>query len=376
VLRAERARGFFEFLNLPTDTIPRAHLDAIPADAYVASLARLDLGFIEAILDTAAEFGAPVMDLENQFREQIGLDLRDDILRTLGGSVGYYLSESTGGGGPTSFVFMSNFKDRETFLTSHARLVRMANDARRHIPQGFGRYIKLESWQHDGVDLMSLRFPGLPVPVEFSYAVTDEWLLVGLTPQAVITAAAQVNGKGAGGLLANPRFAERLKGDHAFQSFQVVDAYHTIRAGYPAVQLVGSALANMARSPHGAEREPGVVAPMFNDLRDGIKAAVVYSVWDGDDLISHGWNDRSGLAAMAAQFGSFGGGGGSLNSLLPVIMQAAQENRRGRGPVFMADPPVMGPVFASLFTSAPLPYAAAAAEVYAASLAVERTTSE
>lgn len=367
MMRADRAKGFFEFLRLPTDTIPRSHLSAIPSDSYYATLARLDMGFVEAIMDLAAEFDAPVSDFEAEFRNQLGLDLREDILSTLGGSVGYYLSEPTGGGGLTSAVLMSTFKDRERFLSTHARLVEMANDARRHIPEGFGRYILLDSWKHAGADLMSLRFPGLPIPLEITYAVTDDWLLLAPTPQGAIAAVAQATGKGDKGLLGNPRFAEYLDTDAAMQSFQVVDGYHTMRGGYPLVQFIGSALANAVRSPGGGDREPGLVVPTFNDLRDDIKATVTYTVWDEDALMAHTWGDRSFLAMTATQFGAMGGGGGSLSSALPAIMQGLGQNRGGGGPIFMKDPPV-GPVFAGVMASAPLPFTAAALQVYAASL--------
>lgn len=360
-LRAQRAQRFFEFLRLPTDTIPAGHFATMPADSYYATMARLDLGFIEALLDLAAEFGAPVSDMEAQFRGELDMDLREDLLRPLGGSVGYYMSESTGGGGLTSLVVLSTFKDRERFLASHAKLVELSNELRGQMG-AFGRYIRLEAWEHMGVSMMSLRFPGVPVPLEISYAVTDEWLVVSPTPQGAIAGAMQAIGRGDEGLLSNPRFKGKLPVDKGLQSFQIVDTHHTIRNGYPTAQFLGSAIANMVRSPVGAPREPGVIVPTFNELRKGIEASWQYSVWDGEDLWTHAGGDRSALAVLAGQAGAFGGGGFG-GSLAPALL-GMMEGGGPAGPLFMTDPPE-GPTFAGLaldgaLAGVPAPYAAAA----------------
>ncbi|MEL7473395.1 MAG: hypothetical protein AAGK04_08760 [Planctomycetota bacterium] len=371
-LRAEGAKRFFEFLRFPTDTIPRAHYKAFPSDVYYATAARLDFGFIEAMLDLAAEFGAPIEDAEQELRNQTGIDLREDLLRTLGGTMAFYSSESTGGGGLLSTVLMSTFQDRDRFLKTHARMVEMANDAARQIPTP-GKYVKLEAWKHDGLDLMSLRFPGLPVPFELTYAVTRDWLIFAGTPQAAIAAAMQASGRGDDGLLSNPRLGDAIPHRKGLQSFEAVDSHHTIRSGYAATQLLGSAIANLVRSPHGDARRIGLITPTFGELREGLAPIVKYSVWDGDDLTTHGTSDRSWLGTMAGQAGAFGGGGGSVMSFLPMIMQAAERGDFDGGPPLFMGKPVPGPVFAAL-SQAPLPYVAAGAVLYADTLGEDATS--
>lgn len=67
-----------------------------------------------------------------------------------------------------------------------------------------GRYLRVRSWKEQGVELMSLRFHGLPIPLELTYAATESWFIVGVTPQATLAAALQAAGKGDAGWLGCP----------------------------------------------------------------------------------------------------------------------------------------------------------------------------
>ncbi|MCA9299697.1 MAG: hypothetical protein KDA28_11555, partial [Phycisphaerales bacterium] len=148
------------------------------------------------------------------------------------------------------------------------------------------------------------------------------------TPQAAIAAAAQVNGHGDGGLLANPRFAAVAQSGRELYSLSFVDPVESFRHGYGAVSLMGSAVANLVRSPNGADREPGLLVPTYAELAHDVEPSLQYSFWDGETFRVVGHGDRSWLRSMAVQFGSNPAGGGGL---MPIIMQAVTASQQRQG---------------------------------------------
>jgi len=312
VYRMLDAREHAEGFALPTGTLSRAELSAIPRDAVVASIARMDLGQIEDVLDMLAESGMPVEGALEQFREMTGVDVRRDLLRTLGGTSAMYMSDSTGGGGLLSTVALISFQDRERFLRAHAKLVGFAHGMlEASAPEPVSRYVRIEPWTEAGVDLHSVRFKGVPIPLELTYAATEDWLILGLTPQAVLAAAQQARGDGDAGILAHRGVAAALGGRTRVSSLSFMDSERLGRAGYPLVSLLGSAIANGTRSPWG-DREPGMIVPSYHELLRDARPSVEFSYWDGDHFVTESHADRSMLVQVAAM-------GGLVGKLVPVL---------------------------------------------------------
>lgn len=309
----EGAAGLAEGGALPVGELTEADLNAVPADASVASVSKRDLSTLGHLLDHAAADNPQVEYALAEFRDRTGVDLREDILQTLGGTVGCYLSESTGGGSLASAVAFISFKDRARFLEAHDRLVRFANDAADRIPIGPG-YVRLVPWKDGDIDLVSLRFPGLPVPLELTYAPTADWLVFGLTPQGALAAARQVGagGRAGPGLSANPVFGAAIPKGRTFASISFVDPAQTMRTGYPIVTLLGSAVANAVRSSIDPEREPGLLVPTYGELKAGARPHVSVSYWRGDDYLTETRSDRSMLVNMASK-------GGVIAAVLPAV---------------------------------------------------------
>ena len=312
---------------IPKGTLNTADFTAIPADAHMASIGKFDLSWLRGVVEQAAEMGAPVDEALAEFQDRTGVDIFADVIDALGGTAAMYLSDSTGGGSLASGVAMLTFKDRARFVAAFEKLRAMANTLADAIPVGPG-YVRLASWQHDGVDLISLRFNGLPVPVELTWAMTDRWLIAGAMPQSVIAAVRQASGKAGGGLPTNEAFAAVMPRGRDVTSVSFLDTQRAMRAGYPFVSMFGSAVSNAMRSPSDASRGPAMVVPTFGELRQGARAMIEYSYWDGDVLVTESRGDRSVLVNAAASVGA-------MEPFLPLLavpaIMGAQQGGMQRG---------------------------------------------
>jgi hypothetical protein len=294
------------------ETLTRSDFAVIPADADVAAIGSMTWDWVQEMVDGLADDGIPVHESLEQFEQLTGVNMMDDVLGSLGGKFAYYTSDATGGGSFASMVVLVGLEDRGRFKAADAKLRKFAHTMiDQHMPLGPG-YIRATDWRADGVDLVSLRFPGLPVPFELTYALTEDWLVFGATPQAALAAARQASGSGDRGILANPAFSEMLPNGKQLVSASFIDTKSLMRSGYPLVSLVGSAVANGMRSPFNPEREPGLIVPTYADLADGAKATVQVSYWDGDDWITESYGDRSQLVNLT-------GGLGMVMKFAPLI---------------------------------------------------------
>lgn len=293
-------------LGLETSTLAPADFAAIPSDATEVYLAKGGGNLAEWIDQLAAE-APPLADGLQQFSAMTGVDLRDDILASLGGTVALYLSDATGGGSLGSAVFMVSVKDRERLASAFNTLTGMANAMAEQALEGRG-YVRIDHWNDAtaGAEMISLRFPGVPVPFELTAALSNQWLVMAPTPQAALAAARQAAGKGDAGLGANKLFASSFRNDRKFTAITFSDAERNLRAGYPFISMIGSAIANAVRSPSGGEREPGLLVPTYHELRRGIRPVVSMTYWDGDNLITESHADRSVLVQAAGTIGMIG----------------------------------------------------------------------
>ena len=341
------AKRFAEAWNTSATPLTKAELAAIPADATWASIGKADLSWIDGLIEEVAAVQPEVEEGLGMFTQQTGVDLRADVLRTLGGTMGLYISDSTGGGSLGSAVALIGFKDRERLLGAHAKLVAFANAAAEQAPPpAGGGHIRITSWKDGEVELFSLRFPGLPVPIELTWAATEKWLIAGLTPQAVVAAARQANGKGDGGLPSNASFAAQFQGREAI-SVSFLDTAWLTRTGFPIVSMLGSGLSNAVRSPSDPEREPGLIVPTFKELTKGARATVQYTYWRGDDLVTETHSDRSFLVNATTM-------AGLIAKIAPLVAIPAAAGAARRGELGMIEPAESWALAAALTAPAPM----------------------
>ncbi len=339
-----------EALSLPTEPLTMGELNAIPADAFGVTIGKASFDSIEHALDQMVEQGLPVNDALDEFEDMTGVDLIEDVFQVLGGTFAFYNSDSTGGGSLLSAVAMMTVDDQEAFSGAMHKLSGFANDLLEDEAEEVSKYIYLDSWSDSsGADLITLRFPGVPVPLELTFAFTEDWFIAGLTPQAAVAAARQTLGEGDEGLTANPRFAAMFR-EHGkgATSIAFVDTPRTIRGGYPFLTLIGSGLSNLVRSPndHG-QRDPGMILPLYNDLVADAAPTMKITRWRNDDLVTTAFADRSlwvqaggsmgvasiavplvaaGVGAAAIASGEINLGFGDLSEQPMVIVHAARRS--------------------------------------------------
>ncbi len=330
----ERLRPHAAKMGLSTTPLTDSHFSMIPSDATVAFISSFDLtSTVQTLRDQIKSDPEAAEGLED-FAGATGVDLFDDVLLSLGDVSGLYMSDSTGGSLASVVMFVS-LRDRAKFEEAHSKLAGFANSMLASDEEIKGR-IRVREWADGDLNLHSIIFPGLPVPLEVSYAVVGDWLVAGLTPQSVLAAARQISGKGTEGLRSNKGFAELLPAGNKVTSVSFIDTPRLMRDGYQYVSLMGSAVANMMRSSTNDAREPGLVVPTYAELRAGAKPMVSFTYWSGDDQVTESRADRSmlvnlsGIAGAASPFlpligAAFAAGAANAERQLDVIEDAMDQ---------------------------------------------------
>jgi hypothetical protein len=302
---AARASGM-----LADGPLSESHIMLIPADATWAMVARANpAGVLSAVRAALAQQSAAMglpegTDALDMLAQMTDFDVEADLVDHLGQTFGAYTSFGTGGGGLLSGVAFFEVEDekhmRETLDWAEAELNELATEHAKG-------YVKLQSWSHGGRELATLTFPGLPVPIEVSYALADGWFFLALSPQGLIRALEQAH-EPESSLLDNEQFdAMRSMDLDELVSLQFFDAPRLVREGYSAVNLACAALSNAARSPQAPERGPVQILPAYEDLMRDAKAFVAQGRLVGDDMLVLWQADRSLLVNACGVAGMFGG---------------------------------------------------------------------
>lgn len=339
VTTLRNAKAHARKLGLGMTGLTAAQIAAIPSDATSAFMVRMSdallIDVYDGLLEQIAKSGEE--DAERaivQMRARLGMDPGQDLLKHLGGTFGYYMSDSTGGGGLGSAVALVSVRDRAKFGEGMTRLAETTNRELTRVNEGRPFRIHLAKVGGiEGADAWAMRFDGLPVPLEVTAVLTADWLIIAGTPQAATAAARQAMGKGDAGITSVATVKSVVPmgaGEAGLVAIGFTDSARKLRDGYTGVTLVGSALANAVRSPVDGSRDPGMVVPLYKELAAGVQPSVSWAVWKGEDLVNESVGDPSQLVQLGASLGSFSGAFSSLGSIIaPVIEQAGR--RRGLG---------------------------------------------
>lgn len=289
---------------LPERPISRRALSAVPADASWASVGANNLKstltlVMNLVGDEIEQLGLGPDPLAT-IAERTGVHLERDVLDHLGSSFGIYASDTTGGGGWLSIVAFAELGDSERIAASIGRLEELLNGLAAAEARG---YVQVRRREHQGAQLSTLTFPGVPVPLELSWTVSDGFWLLGVTPQACEAALAHVR-SGSPGLLANERFTAQLAGspDELYQ-VGYFDVPRYLDDGYGLASLACSALVNGTRSRVDVGRDAGRILPPYAELAAGAKVYVSSTRIVGDDLVDEARMDRSWLVNGTATAG-------------------------------------------------------------------------
>jgi hypothetical protein len=304
------AKGMRKFAAATgTSTAPLADsvLAMIPADATIAFVQQKSLQPAIRLLQKAAEDAPPITEGLDQFKQQTGVDLME-ALGSLGETGVFYMSDSTGGG-LLSMTYMLELKDRAVIERAHSQLVGFANAMLADSP---ARMARIRNWQSGEASLFSVTVAGLPIPLEPTWGLHGDWLVVSATPQGAIVAMRQLDGKGGKGLLDNRSFAGAWPKGKQVTGLGFIDTARVMTDGYQYISLAGSAIGNLVRSPRDETHEPGLVVPTLPELRDGARPIMSFSYWQGDDLVFESHADKSMLVNLA-------GVAGAVSPFVPVI---------------------------------------------------------
>ncbi len=313
--------------SLVRDPLLAEEISMVPEDATWAAVSKADLSSLLWTLETMAP--EEDVDLLGLVRSYVGIDLEKDLINTLGTTSGFYMSETTGGGGIASAVLFMSVVDSARLGETIDTLQGMLNDLAAEEADG---YVEIRDWNHGETVCHSLVFPGLPVPFELSFALTEDWLFAAATPQALVAGLDHAN-EGGKGLLGARRFREAAIGSlDDLTSLNYTDTVGAMADGYGLAGLLFSALANGVRSPESSEREPGMILPPYHELMEGACASVILTRIEGEDLVSVGMGDGSFVAGVTGFLGSslgklvlLGVGGGILVPVMYLPRMVAEE---------------------------------------------------
>lgn len=289
---------------LGTETLTARELALIPPDATWASLGKVEFvalfdHFYGVVIDIMEAQGLAFDPLE-MVDEAVGIHLRNDVVGALGNTFGAYASDTTGGGGMMSMVLFASLRDSETALLTREKLEELVNTLASEKMEG---YLQMRQWESEGVEYSTMTFPGLPVPIEPTIALTEGWIFVGASPNAA-RAAVRQSAPGRPNMLDNPELQRQLAGGIAgIRSLSYQDTARLVREGYGAMQMAASALANGVRSRRDLLREAGEVLPPFQELVAGVRPTVsVGRALEGDWVV-----ESRGDASVAVQLAALAG---------------------------------------------------------------------
>lgn len=301
----QRAGKFVDALNISQEPLTNQDLGIVPADATVAQVKRMNVDAVWQSMRKQFAQSGQAEEVDNvlaQFKEKTGVDIENDIIAALGDTVAAYLSDSTGGSSLLSAVVAVKLSDPQKIQSALTRLTDTANKAAGQLDLGPGA-LHLATANTPAGPMTTLRLLGLPIPIEPSFAIAGDWLVMGASPQACVAAANQATHARDGGLRANPRFASAYPANAKPIGIDFVDTQRTMRAGYTPLSLLTTAFSNFITSPNVGAQDPGQILMGYNDLAKSCRPIMAYSHWVGDDLVFEVDADRSILVNAAGILG-------------------------------------------------------------------------
>jgi hypothetical protein len=183
-------RGIFALL--PHHPLAASDLQVVPQDATVALALRLDpRQTLDRVVDLVVSFDPRARqefaDGLWKAESELGIDIKSDLLATLDDKLVLYMPSGEVLTSWTGTAAALKIKDRrrlERTIDKLAVVGRMRLEPRDEQQQG----VRFRESEFEDYTLHYLQFVGTPMPFTPSWCVTDEYLIAGLTPQAVKTA--------------------------------------------------------------------------------------------------------------------------------------------------------------------------------------------
>jgi hypothetical protein len=249
-----------------------------------------------ALVELVRAFDAEAVDRGlREFKSATQLDLARDLLDPIGPVAGAWASRGSGGGTAGGLVFFARCREPERVLSSLEQgLKSMERAAGQTV-------VRRQSWAHAGRVCTSFVFPGLPVPVEPSFASVDGILIAAAGRGALKEALDQVGRPRS--ILDHPRLA-KLPGAalEGLIGLSFLDEPVCLERGYSALGMAQASLANMLQDAKAPDLSQ--ILPRFAELAAGARPGLSLTYLRGGDLVSVSSHDRSWVARATASMGS------------------------------------------------------------------------
>ncbi|MCH2135175.1 MAG: hypothetical protein MK101_01180 [Phycisphaerales bacterium] len=316
--RVENYGKHFGYI-IPAGGVTQDQLKRVPRSAACVQCTRLDLatylsGLIESLTAASSDRDQQMAKQGKAMAEaMLGIDIHADLLAPMGDAFTCYLSEETGGNGVLSAVCMVSLKDASKMADTFGKISAALDRIAAAETSGYVRMLDVD--MHGAQRAVSLRFPGIPLPLEPTIAVADGWLVAGLFPQSVAAAIAQFDAKDSILDAVGFQHAGGVKGVGAVQ-VQYLDERLRAREGYWLAAMIGAAIDNYTRPVHKADQVAPNAVPPFAGLTGDVRSGLCIARMDGTAITVTGNADRSMVAQMSA-------GLGQLVALAPIVIPVA-----------------------------------------------------
>jgi hypothetical protein len=280
--------------SLAGEPLTAKELAAVPGDANIASVARLDLAdvyrrVLDGLNQVEPQLQNQLATQVGQIEKQLGISLERDVLGALGNTWAIYNSPSQGGPWLTGTGASASLRNRDRFLAAHDSIlqgIRAQLESQGNPPVAIKEFSYLD---HDIYYLQSLRDP---LPIAPAWCVTEDRVLVALFPQMIKA----MLGRSADSksLADNPAVAEYLPSGPIMLGYQNADEilptlYSVIQALAPAAvtelnkQGVPVELSVLPAFP-AIGRHAGSSVSLVRRTKDGL-VGERYSTVPGADLV-------------------------------------------------------------------------------------------
>ncbi|MBG80895.1 MAG: hypothetical protein CMJ39_09335 [Phycisphaerae bacterium] len=290
-------------------------LKVIPQDATAFTVRRIQLAKLPEFINSMADKVMPPgempmgpdgkvmqpMDLAVQMTQPvIGIDLVTEFFGYLGETMVVYRSNGTGGGGLFSLTGLIELSNPDGMKKTLSTLASRLNSDLARMSDG---HVQLVSWSdEDKLDMLTLAFPELPVPVQVTFGVAGNQMIIGMTPETVRIAASQLESRSS--ILNNRSFTDaRGGGDNNVFEMSYLDAASRLAEGYGFAAGLMTAIGNYSIPKGKPIRAIQPVMPSYADLEEGAKPTLVMSMLDQDDMVIKGTSARSMMVHATSLLG-------------------------------------------------------------------------
>ncbi len=229
-----RRRGVLSLL--PYKSLSESDLEGIPREVLFASAVRIDaketwenlVRLVDAFDHRAAE---RMEDAIRETESKLGVNLQHDVLGSLGDVWTLHI--------PSGDLMTSWLGSAITCTVKDSRQLQqamqtMVADVQQKLAAGRGRDVKLRESEFEGQIIYTVDFVGTPLPCSPSWCVTDERLVIGLTPQTVRGMISRIERDS---LADVPVVRDSFRGSDRPTSVSYCDTPQLVRSLYPLAQM-------------------------------------------------------------------------------------------------------------------------------------------